>query len=260
MSSRICSRVNPIGLVEVRGISKRSKKPTDLTVEQFSLIHGLLPTPYRDMVMVAQCTGLRVDELLALAWSAIDFERLCMKVKEGVVSGRIGPVKTEYSEDELPLDPDFAGVLLELKLRSSGSDLLFPSPVTGRPYHASPIQQDYIRRAGWCLLACPECGAAPGVACKNAERGRGKAHTIPVHDARRQLATEMGFGSIGWHTFRHTYRSLLSGAGTPLDMQQTLLRHADISTTQKYGGPPMDNRRRANSLAVREILRRKSVL
>ena len=181
-----------------------------------------------------------------------------MRVKEGVVSGRIGPVKTEYSEDELPLDPDFAGVLLELKLRSSGSDLLFPSPVTGRPYHASPIQQDYIRRAGWCLLACPECGAAPGVACKNAERGRGKAHTIPVHDARRQLATEMGFGSIGWHTFRHTYRSLLSGAGTPLDTQQTLLRHADISITQKYGGPPMDNRRQANSLVVRKILVRKS--
>jgi len=25
---------------------------------------------------------------------------------------------------------------------------MFPSPITGRCYHASPIQQDYIRRAG----------------------------------------------------------------------------------------------------------------
>lgn len=29
---------NPIGLVEVRGISKRRRKPADLTVDQFSLI------------------------------------------------------------------------------------------------------------------------------------------------------------------------------------------------------------------------------
>ena len=45
----------------------------------------------------------------------VDFERLCMKVEEGVVNGRIGPVKAEYSEDELPLDRDFATVLLEIK-------------------------------------------------------------------------------------------------------------------------------------------------
>ena len=85
-----------------------------------------------------------------------------------------------------------------------------------------------------------------------------KTHTIPVHDARHRLATEKGFGSIGWHTFRHTYRSLLSGAGTPIDTQQMLPRHADISTTPKYGGPPMENRRQAHSLAVRKTLVRKS--
>ncbi len=34
---------NPIALVEVRGISKRSRKPVDLTVDQFYLIWGLIP-------------------------------------------------------------------------------------------------------------------------------------------------------------------------------------------------------------------------
>jgi len=72
-----------------------------------------------------------------------------MKVKEGVFNGRIGPVKTECSEAELPLDPDFATILLENKRKSSGSGLVLPSPAAGRSYHASPIQQDYIRRAGW---------------------------------------------------------------------------------------------------------------
>lgn len=249
---------NPIRLVEVRGISKRSRKPADLTVEQFFLLLGLLPEPYKTMALTDQCTGLRVDELLALRWHAIDFERLCMKVEEGVVNGRIGPVKTEYSEDELPLDPDFASILLDWKRMSNGSELVFPSPVTGRSYHASPIQQDYIRRAGWCLVTCPECGADPGKACIGIKQGRGKQFKIPVHEARRTLATEKGLGSIGWHTFRHTYRSLLSKNETPLDVQQKLMRHAHLSTTEQYGGPPMENRRKANSMVVQKILSRKS--
>jgi integrase len=249
---------NPISLVEVRGISKRRRKPTSLTIEQFFLIQSLLKKPYDDMSIVAQCTGIRVEELLALQWTAIDFNRLCMKIKEGVVHGRIGPVKSEYSDDELPLDPDLASVFLSLQRESNGSSLVFPSPVTGHSYHASPIQQDWIRRAGWCLVECPNCGAVPGVPCVLEQKNRGKRFNIPVHDERRDLAIEMGFGSIGWHTFRHTYRSLLIAKGAPLEVQKALLRHAHLSTTDEYGGPPMEQRRKANTDVVRSILVRRS--
>ena len=210
------------------------------------------------MIIVAQCTGMRVEELLALQWAAIDFNRLCMKVKEAVVHGRIGPLKTEYSDDELPLDPDFASFLLALQLESIGSSLVFPSPVTGRSYHASPIQQDWIRRAGWCLVECPNCGVVPGVACVLEQKNRGKHAAIPVHDERRELAIEMGFGSIGWHTFRHTYRSLLIAVKAQPEVQKTLLRHAHLSTTDEYGGPPMEERRKSNTDVVRMILVRES--
>ncbi len=44
-------------LVEVKGVSKRQKKPVILTVEQYFLILELLPEPYRTMVVVAQCTA-----------------------------------------------------------------------------------------------------------------------------------------------------------------------------------------------------------
>jgi hypothetical protein len=44
------------------------------------------------------CTGLPAEELLALDWTKIYFERLCMKIDEAVVHGRLGPVKTKYSE------------------------------------------------------------------------------------------------------------------------------------------------------------------
>jgi len=66
------------------------------------------------------------------------------------------------------------------------------------------------------------------------------------------------YGSIGWHTFRHTYRTLLSDADTPLEVQQKLVRHADIRTTTQYGEVPMGNKRAANTRAVQAILNRKS--
>ena len=50
---------NPMQLVEVKGISKRKKKPIVLTVEQYCQILDLLPEPYQIMVVVTQCTGLR---------------------------------------------------------------------------------------------------------------------------------------------------------------------------------------------------------
>jgi hypothetical protein len=85
-----------------------------------------------------------------------------------------------------------------------------------------------------------------------------KRPRIQVHDKRRDAATAEGYGGIGWHAFRHKYRTLLSGGNTPLEVQQKLMRQADIRTTIGYGGVPMENKRTANSQVVRAILRRKS--
>jgi len=51
---------------------------------------------------------------------------------------------------------------------------------------------------------------------------------------RRQLqpvAERAGIGKIGWHTFRHTYSTMLRSLGVDVKVQQELLRHADIQTT-----------------------------
>jgi hypothetical protein len=46
-----------------------------------------------------------------------DFENWCHSHQL-----RLGPVKTEYSDDELPLDPDFATALLQWKLISKAGE------------------------------------------------------------------------------------------------------------------------------------------
>ncbi len=256
---------NPMELVEIKGISKRRKKPIVLTTDQYFLILDLLPEPYRTMIIVAQCTGLRAEEVLALEWSDIDFESLTLKVTRAVVHGRVKLVKTEYSEDELPLDPDFATVLLEWKRKSpkipdevsthlGGLDLLFPSHVTGRHYHAAPVQQDYIRPAGCCLVACPKCKAEVGVWCiQDSPTPNGKR--LVIHDERWDAAGK--YSSVGWHSFRHTYRSWLDDTGAPMGVQQKLMRHAQISTTMNvYGNALMEAKREANAAVVSKLLRK----
>src|ERR1700739_2772245 len=37
----------------------------------------------------------------------------------------------------------------------------------------------------------------------------------------------IGIDGLGWHTFRHTYRSLLDETGAPIGVQQKLMRHAN---------------------------------
>ena len=39
------------------------------------------------------------------------------------------------------------------------------------------------------------------------------------------------FKRIGWHTFRHTYSTLLKAVGTDVKVMQELLRHASVRVT-----------------------------
>jgi hypothetical protein len=120
-------------------------------------------------------------------------------------------------------------------------------------FHTAPVQQDYIRPAGCCLVECPKCGAGEGVWClTDGPTPNGKRPLL--HEERWKAAGK--YSSVGWHTFRHTYRSWLDDTGAPVGVQQKLMRHAQISTTMNvYGNALMDAKREANSKVVRRALR-----
>ena len=44
---------------------------------------------------------------------------------------------------------------------------------------------------------------------------------------------------MGWHTFRHTFRSWLDAVGTAVGIQQKMMRHADVTTTMNVYGKGM---------------------
>jgi integrase len=172
---------------------------------------------------VTQSTGLRVSEILGLKWQDVNFGELTMRVTRKVVNGRVSRLKTEYSEDDLPLDPDFANQLREWKRQCPPSfeDWMFPNPATRHPYYASEIQKDYLKAAGRSI----------GL----------QSNGVPV--------------LLGWHAFRHTYRSPLDATGAPIGVQQKLMRHAQVATTMDvYGNALMESKRAANSKVVRLLI------
>ena len=207
---------NPMQLVEVKGISKRRRIPVVLTPDQFHAIVERLREPQRTMVIVAQCTGLRVSEILGLQWPDFDFEKSTIHITRGVVNGRVSRLKTEYSEDLLPLDSDLATVLLQWRAKSPPSPerWVFANPMTLKPYHASSIEHRYFRK----------------------------------------IRASLGV-YFGWHTFRHSYRSWLDATGAPVGVQQKLMRHAQVSTTMNvYGQALMESKKEANRKIVRLVL------
>jgi integrase len=206
---------NPVALVRVKNASKRLKRPQILEVAQFFEMLKHLAEPYRTMVMVAQCTGLRISEILGLQWGDFDFEAHTFMVQRSVVSGRVDAVKTEYSKDYVPLDPRLEGLLLEWRTfsaYSSDADWVFANPQTGKPFHQESLKKHQLHRVAE-LIGLPD--------------------------------------GIGWHTFRHTYRSWLDETGAPMKVQQELMRHASIQTTMNiYGRAMNDSKRKANSQVV----------
>jgi len=211
---------NPMKLVRVRGTSKRQREPLVLSVAQFHLLLEELDEPFRTMVILDLATGLRCSELFALKWCDVLWDDLSLLVRRGIVTGVVSDVKTKYSNAGMPLDPALAEVLLHWQRKTlfkNPEDWVFASPfVAGRmPWYPWGVERRHLIPAG---IRC-------------------------------------GIGRIGWHTFRHTFRTLLDETGAPMKVQQELMRHADIRTTMNVYGKAMDgSKREAHGKVVRLVL------
>jgi len=205
---------NPVDLV--RQSAKRLKKPRALMPAQVAALLGRLTEPYRTMVITAACLGLRVSELVALKWADVDFQSLTVKVVRSFVRGEINPTKTEASESTLPLDGGLADALLVHRAKSAcNSDSDFVfAGESGKVRWPDAILADYLKPA----------------------------------------AVKAGVGNIGWHTFRHTYSTLLHSLGTTPAVQKELLRHADIRTTMNVYTQAVSEEKRAAASKVAKTL------
>jgi integrase len=212
-------QANPMALVTVKGASKRVHQPRSLTVEQFRLLVSHLREPFGTMALLCICFGLRISECLALKWSDVDWLNGLLRVERGIVEQKVDDVKTAESRKSLVIDND---LLERLKVWKQRTDF----PENGDWIFASPL----------------------------------KLGTLPYSYTGfwRELdraGKESGIGHIGTHTFRHSYRMWIDAVGTPIGVQQKLMRHADIRTTMNiYGDAASADMRQAHSKIVQMAL------
>jgi integrase len=64
-----------------------------------------------------------------------------------------------------------------------------------------------------------------------------------LQDHIQPVAKKLGLPHIGFHTFRHSYRSWLGGGDATLSEQKDLMRHSSIGVTMSYGGTPVEEMR-----------------
>jgi integrase len=203
---------NPIELVTIKNVTKRTRQPRSLTVEEFQKFIQHLDEPFRTMALLCCCLGLRISEALALKWSDVDWLNGRLRVERGIVCQNVDNVKTAESRKQMSLDAELLELLKAWKQASQFSD-------TDDWMFASPVQ---LGRLPW---------------------------SYPwVWRIFQNAASDAGVGKLSTHTMRHSYRSWLDAVGTGIVVQQKLMRHADIRTTMNvYGDVVTDEMQQANS-------------
>ncbi|HXW89376.1 MAG TPA: site-specific integrase [Terriglobales bacterium] len=212
---------NPMNLVRIEGAGKRMKDPLILTMEEFrKLLSEITEEPYRTMILLAGCLGLRISEVLGLRWQDFDWLQCEVSIQRGVVEGITDDVKTQSSRKKLPLDIAVVTALKDWKLQTqfpADNDYVFASPVKlgKKPLHGYTAQRDVLKPA----------------------------------------AIRAGFGPVGWHSLRHSYRTWLDETGASVSVQRELMRHSTIAMTMDgYGRGVAAANRDANSRLVGRLL------
>ncbi len=161
------------------------------------------------MVIVTLSSGLRISETRGLQWKDIDWLAKTVTLERGVVKQDVDDVKTEDSARTMPLADGVVAVLTHWKQVSQ-----FARP------------DDWIFASPWKLGRQPVCYSW-------------------IWENLSIAGKTAGIGHLSSHAFRNAYRTWLDALGTPVGVQQKMMRHADIRTTMNYGDAMTDDMKEA---------------
>jgi integrase len=213
-------QVNPMSLVSIKGASKRIRQPRSITVEQFRVLMTHLKEPFDTMALVCVCFGLRISECLALRWSDVDWLNGLLRIERGIVERNVDEVKTAESRKSLVIADDLLDRLKAWKQTT-----------------------EFSADGDWIFASRTKLGRMP--------------HSYTgVRQELARAANAARIGHISTHTFRHSYRMWIDAVGTPIGVQQKLMRHADVRTTMNiYGDAASADMREAHGKIVQLALR-----
>ena len=163
-----------------------------LTPEQVAALISSVPARHRTLVTVIAQTGLRISEALGLRWQDVDRNEGVLRVRQAVVSGKVGPPKTKRSRRSVPISDDLLRKLAahRLSTQHAGDDDLVFGTRSGRPVDSSSCYR-------WFQPAARTAG-------------------VPW---------------AGFHALRHSAASAWFRAGLPVTVVSALLGHSTPSFT-----------------------------
>jgi integrase len=210
---------NPIGLV--RQSAKRQRDPVVLEPKEIQAILAQLEPDARLMVMLAVTAGLRRSELCGLQWRDISFHQMLISIQRSIYLCTIGNCKTETSRKPVPIDERVAA---DLWLKKESSTYRGPED--------------------WVFASSRRRGRTPLW-----------PNTVMAKVVRPAVARAGIHKKIAWHTFRHTYSTLLIANGENVKVVQELMRHASTRfTLEIYSQACLIAKREAQRRLVEAIL------
>jgi integrase len=172
--------------------------------EQVQRLLAMATGRLRPLIVTAVFTGMRASELRGLPWSAIDFDKRTIAVRQRADEwGTIGMPKSSAGQREIPMSPTVLNTLRKWKppCPKGELDLVFPNTV-GKVQSLSNIAQ-----RGWHPLQ-----KKAGMVAANGE---------PL---------------FNFHTLRHFFASWAIERGFTPKRLQALLGHSSIQMTfDRYG-------------------------
>jgi len=191
--------VNPVTLAEIPAFAPKGKEGRACSLEDIGVMLRVLPELPATVVATAAFTGLRLGELQGLTWTdygpPAEGEDLgLLYVRRNIWRGIVGEPKTEESKSAVPVVPQLVERLAAFRKSVGHVD---QGPIfangVGKPMDLNAL---YYRQM-------------------------------------RDLVRRAGVTWLGWHGFRRGLASNLNRLGIDDSVIQAILRHSDVSVTQR---------------------------
>jgi integrase len=205
----------------VRQTSKRVRTPDVLNAREIAAILERLQPRERAIVFLAASTGFRASELRGLQWQDVDFDACTINLRRGVVRQHVGEMKTAGSRRLVPISPEVASVLAQMRAGSA-----------------------YNQPEDWVLASADKQGKSPLW-----------LNTLMERKIRPAVAAAKIAKHVTWHVFRHSFATLLKGNGEDVKTVQESLRHSTVTMTmERYAQAIPEHVRQAQVRVSEQLL------
>ena len=209
---------NPFFYAAIPKTPQHRSKPTRLaTLDQVLDMIDVLPEPAATVVALAAFSGLRKSEIQGLRWEDLKGEELHVQRTAWRPTHIVEQTKTEASRGAVPVIPELAKHLENHRNGFPAEGFVFTGAKMGHPLDLHNLANRVIRPA----------------------------------------LKEAGIPWCGWHGFRRGLATNLYELGVEAKTRQAILRHADVSVTEKHYVKPVSEVSAAAMAKFQSVLRAK---